>query len=126
MILLDSHAFYWLVTDQPSFGSRARNKLSTSSEVYVSSLSVLELTIKAIAKRLPALDFIAAINEAQLKQLSYSAFDAGSLEQLPDQVPKDPFDRALLAQARNNKLDFYTADRKLLALGLPWVVDIGD
>lgn len=126
MILLDTHVFYWLVTDQPNFGPTARYKISNSSDVYVSALSVLELEIRALAKRLPNLDFLAAIEEAQLKPLNYSAFDTESLAYLPQEVPKDPFDRALLAQARNNKLDFYTADKKLLALGLPWVVDIGD
>lgn len=126
MILLDSHAFYWVVTDQPNFGPTARHKIARSPAVYVSSISLLELRIKALANRLPELDFIAALEEAQLKQLDYTAQDAASIEPLHEEAPKDPFDRALLAQARKNKLDFYTADKKLLALGLPWVVNIGE
>lgn len=126
MILLDSHAFYWLVTGQPNFGPAARHKLAGSPGVYVSSISVLELRIKALASRLPELDFIEAMEDARLKPLSYTAHDAVSVGSLPEEAPKDPFDRALLAQARRNRLDFYTADKKLLALGLPWVVNIGD
>lgn len=126
MILLDSHAFYWVVTDQPNFGSTARHKIATSPAVYVSSISLLELRIKALANRLPEMDLIAALEDAQLKHLDFSTQDAASIEALNEEAPKDPFDRALLAQARNNKLDFYTADKKLLALGLPWVVNIGE
>ena len=126
MILLDSHSFYWLVTDEPRFGSRARHKLASSSNVYVSSLSILELTIKALATRLPALDLNAAMKEARLKELNFMADDATQLESLPAMTPRDPFDRALLAQAAHHRLDFYTADKKLLALGLPWVVNIGE
>ena len=36
---------------------------------------------------------------------------------------RDPFDRILVAQARCEGLGFVTADRAILATGLPFVLD---
>lgn len=126
MILLDSNAFYWLLTESSRLGPRSQSRLQEASNVYVSAITILELTIKQLKAKLPAMDFAAGMKASGLKALEFDQRAAAAVGDFPTLVDHDPFDRALLAQASKNKLDFLTADRKLLALGQPWIFDIGD
>lgn len=124
MILLDSNAFYWLVTGQEEFGKQAREAIARSAKVYVSALSILELTIKQQRAKLPKLDFSKAIHDSNLLELPLQISDLAALHDFPSLDQHDPIDRALLSQARVNRLDFLTADRKLLDLSFNWVLDL--
>ncbi len=124
MILLDSNAFYWFVTGQEEFGSRARSLISSSPKVYVSALSVLELSIKLQLAGLPKLDFSQAIADSDLVELPLQAADLASLHDFPTLDRNDPIDRALLSQARVNRLSFMTSDVKLLNLSFNWVLNL--
>lgn len=123
MILLDSHIFYWLIAERPEFGKGARAFVESSKRVFVSALSILELQGKMQKNRLPKFDFVEMAEVSNLTHLPFTAQDAQAIRDLPALQNHDPIDVALLAQARNNRLDFLTADRKLLALELPWVID---
>lgn len=125
MILLDSHVFYWLLRGDTEFGKQAKHRFK-SVDLFLSSISVLELEVKFEKTGQPRVDFVSAATRSNIRHLPFTAEDAAYLTNISGLQGHDPFDRALLAQARKNKLDFYTADKKLLALGLPWVVDIGD
>ena len=124
MILLDSQAFYWLVTEQSEFGPIARRKIEKSDAVYVSSISILELTLKALNQRLPDLDFSSAVTASNLKHLDFTQGDAATLRQISSTEVRDPFDKALLAQSKNNRLEFVTSDRAIISLGFDWVTDL--
>ena len=41
----------------------------------------------------------------------------------PELIGHDLFDRVLLVQAKVERLDFLTADRRLLALDYDWILD---
>lgn len=123
MILLDSHIFYWLATGRPDLGRHTRRLIEEAREAYVSALTVLELQGKILRARLPEIDLLRGIEESNLTHLPFTAEDARAIEHFPMLKGHDPIDVALLAQARNNRLDFVTADRRLLALQLPWVID---
>ena len=123
MILLDSHIFYWLATGMSDLGKHSRGVIERTAKVSVSSLSVLELQFKVLKRQMPAIDVMEGLTESNLTHLPFTAQDAQAIRDLPALQNHDPIDVALLAQARNNRLDFLTADRKLLALDLPWVID---
>lgn len=123
MILLDSHIFYWLSIQRPELKRATLRLIEKSEQVYVSALSILELQAKMQKSRLPQFDLVEVADQSNLTHLPFTAEDARAIEHFPMLKGHDPIDVALLAQARNNRLDFVTADRRLLALQLPWVID---
>ena len=123
-MLVDRHVLLWILTDDPRLGGSARRRLAQSPQVFVSSISVLEMTIKKMLGRLTFPDDLPAlISREGLRNAPWAAEDAERLLQFPEFVRHDPFDRALLAQASRQDWEFLTADERLLRLGLPWVVD---
>lgn len=124
MILLDTNALIWLLDGSPRLGARARDVLESHHPVHYSSISVLEMVIKTMTGRLPVFDDVTArLGEAGLRQLPLVGEHAEMVSEFPELVGHDPFDRALLAQARAERLTFVTSDRRLLGLGRSWIVD---
>lgn len=83
-------------------------------EIWVSSISILELAIKAsIGKFDLQPNLLEEIGLATIGVLTYSAGDALGVKTLPLHH-RDPFDRALLAQARHRGLTFVTSDETML------------
>lgn len=126
-ILLDTNAFLWqisLVKNKNHLGTTARRTLEQSDGVYVSSISLVEIQIKAMLGRLNAPGAIVPlVIEAGDLLLPFNANAADELQGFPQLIRHDPFDRMLLAQAKVEKLQFYTADQLLLDLHLPFVHD---
>lgn len=126
MDLLDSAAFYWVLTDPTRFGPHTTARITSGELSLVSSISILELTIKQLKGNLPKLDFVAGAGAANLRLVSYDPASAAALGAFPELVGHDPFDRALVAQAYAGGYNFYTSDRKLLSLGRGWIRDLGE
>lgn len=123
-MLVDTHVVVWMADDDPRLGDRARELIGSRHPVYFSSISVLEMVIKKMKGRLPVPDDICDhLDRAGLRQLPLVGEHAEALVEFPEFLPHDPFDRILLAQAKVERLDFLTADRRLLALGYDWIVD---
>lgn len=124
MILLDTNAVYWSMTGSERLGPSARARLQTAPHRFVSSISHVELAIKHMKGKLhlPP-DLPARLAEIGLDGLPYSDTHAAGLHQFPSLANHDPFDRMLVAQAAVERADFLTADRTLLALDLPWIID---
>ncbi|MFT4009123.1 MAG: type II toxin-antitoxin system VapC family toxin [Nocardioidaceae bacterium] len=124
-MLLDSHVVLWLAAADPSLGPRAREAILSAGRVFASSITMLELEIKRLSGRLTMpTDFTrSAFDELGLAELPFVATHASRLGDFPELLGHDPFDRSLLAQAVTEGLRFYTADRRLLALGRPWIHD---
>ncbi len=125
-MLIDSHVALWVVNDSPRLGRQTRTTLAATATatVHVSSVTVLELTIKNLNGHLECPPDLPAAFESQgLILASYTATDAAAIAELPQLRRHDPFDRALVGQATARRWDFYTADRRILALGLPHVRD---
>lgn len=126
MILCDSHVLIWWLAGSPRLGARARARIAAGT--YASAASIAELTVKALLGRLvvPA-DLGREVARAGFVELPLSAAHADALHALPRALSThDPFDRMLLAQAVVEGVDLLTADERLLALGLPFVVDARD
>lgn len=124
MLLLDSQVVLWALTDSPRLGASARKRIAESTQVHVSSATVLELTIKSMLGKLQLPEgFVATLKADGYRELPITHADAEGLAGLPELAQHDPFDRILVSQASRAKLTLLTADRVLLQLGRADVVD---
>ena len=112
--LLDTHVFLWCIKDDVKLSKLVRSKILHASEVYVSSASIWESTIKIGLKKLDGnvKEIAAAIAESGFLELPITAEHAAAVALLPD-IHRDPFDRILIAQAISEPLTFLTANGQL-------------
>lgn len=124
-VLVDSHVLLWILAGDPRLTERSRQVLTGAERVHVSGITMLELSMKELLGRLTLPSDLAATITAQgMLHAPFDADDAAALRLLPAALVRhDPFDRALLGQALRRDWDLVTADERLLALGLPWVLD---
>ena len=110
-LLIDTHIYLWWLQDSPKLTEKARAQIQDATEVYVSSASIWEATIKAsIGKLSVDVDqLVAEISRSGFQELPITAAHAAMVVRLPD-IHKDPFDRILIAQAMSEPLRFLTAD----------------
>ena len=124
MILIDTQVAYWGMTGTGRLGPRSLAILTSATRRFVSSVSHVEFVIKQMKGKLQLPDELPArLVEIGLDGLSFTQEHARTMAQFPSLAGHDPFDRMLVAQARSEGLDFLTADRVLLDLDLPWVLD---
>lgn len=123
-ILLDTHIALWAVTDSKNLRSRARALIAApENEVFVSAASVWEIAIKhALPKRgagwmpISGQQAIGYFAQSGYFVLDINAAHAVAVEALPP-LHSDPFDRLLVAQAREAPLRLLTHDARLGAYG---------
>lgn len=119
-MLLDSHVALWWLGDEVWLGNHARSSISTADQVFVSVVTPWELGIKgATGKLVLPGDLVPQLLAAGFEMLPISAEHAVSAPALPLHHT-DPFDRMLIAQAKNEALTVVTADGqfKLYDVGL--------
>jgi PIN domain nuclease of toxin-antitoxin system len=111
--LLDTHLLLWAMLQPAKLKPRARS-LIEQNEVFVSSASIWEISIKSSLGKLEADPRVVldALEPAGLRKLSVSGEHAAKLHQLPP-LHRDPFDRMLLAQALSEPLTLLTDDEVL-------------
>lgn len=110
-LLLDTHIFLWCIRNDIKLSKSTRSKILHASEVYVSSASIWELTIKMTLKKFHGdlNEIIDSIVESGFLELSITAVHAAAVFSLPN-IHRDPFDRILIAQAISEPLTFLTSD----------------
>lgn len=113
-ILLDTHIFLWSIQNSRKLSKTARSKIEEAQEVYVSSASIWEISIKISLKKIQVNidELIEAIENSGFTELPISTRHAATVSQLKE-IHKDPFDRMLIAQAIAEPLIFLTADTLL-------------
>ena len=120
-LLLDTHAYLWWLTDDPSLGTNARAAIADPATiVYVSAASIWEISIKARLGRIEVFDtdLVAEISASDFSELPVVARHAERAGQLPPHHA-DPFDRMLVAQAQLEGLVCVTRDPFFEAYGIP-------
>ena len=121
-ILLDTHIAVWAIVDDPRLSIKARDLLlDPDNTIYFSSVSTLEVNNKTKSKKnnleFSTQEFIENCEMAgfvELPLLSKHFFGESSLKWDGEgEEHKDPYDRLLLAQAKNENFRFMTHDEKI-------------
>ncbi|MGV2287982.1 type II toxin-antitoxin system VapC family toxin [Trinickia sp. YCB016] len=113
-LLLDTHVFLWSVTDDRKLTKAARKLILDADEVFISSASIWEASIKAGLGKLEV-DvnlLVSEIEASGYSELPVRAVHAALVRDLPD-IHRDPFDRILVAQALSEPLRLMTSDGHL-------------
>lgn len=115
-LLLDTHVLLWSLADSPQINPVRDLILSSETEVYISTASWWELAIKiGIGKIDVDLGMLrAAAAESGFIDLPVLGAHTQTLLTLP-LLPRDPFDRMLIAQAISEPLRLITNDKALRA-----------
>jgi len=122
--LLDTHVMLWWMSDDPALPISAGELLDDEdNDLFVSSITLWEIAIKAGLGKLDAdvSGISAALGPAGIESLDFRVADAIEVKNLAA-IHRDPFDRALIAQAQQNGLRLLTVDEELRAYGSPVVV----
>jgi PIN domain nuclease of toxin-antitoxin system len=120
-VLLDTHTFLWWCEDSPELSKKAR-KVMTEQDCFVSYASFWEIAIKVSLDklRLPGI-----IDRYLADQMSLNGFE--QLEISFRQIircaslpwhHRDPFDRLLIAQAREESLPIVSRDASFDVYGI--------
>lgn len=123
-LLLDTHIALWLLRDAPELSPAARQQIDAAKEIYVSSASIWEATIKARLGKLPLnpARLVSQLQADGVLPLAVTWEHARAVHDLPD-LHRDPFDRLLLAQSQVEPLHLLTHDA-LLARYSPLVIRV--
>ena len=117
-VLLDTHVFLWLTAEPDKLSRRAVELLEdSSSEIYLSSVSVWEIVVKHSKGRLslpedPKIFIPRARTTYHVTPLALKEESALIGSRLPWHH-QDPFDRMLICQALSENLTILTADRQI-------------
>ena len=114
-LLLDTHVVLWQLSGVRSLGTGARETIAAASELAFSVVSFAEVGVKAaIGKLVVPPDLYAHIVGAGVRVLGLSAEHGLAVASLPLHH-RDPFDRLLIAQARQEGFTLVTADARIHA-----------
>ena len=119
-VLLDTCTFLWLTHDAPELSEGAKEIFTEiANEVYLSVVSVWEITVKHKLGKLPLPDVPLAFVKQQraiysIETLPLSETTLQHLLTLPDHH-RDPFDRMLICQALEHDLVILTSDELIRA-----------
>lgn len=112
-LLLDTHIVLWWRLDSRRLPPAARRAISTAESVFVSAASAWEIAIKQAIGRLSMADSFAwHVQQAAFSELPITFEHAAEAGRLPPHHA-DPFDRMLVAQARQEQLVLVTHDAEL-------------
>lgn len=116
-LLLDTHAFLWLIAGDERLPSTARTIIDAADDVLLSTASVWEAEIKRAAGQLDVPPIAEAARRAHVPQLDITAQHATIAAHLP-MYHRDPFDRMLVAQARVESLVLVSKDDAVRRYGV--------
>ena len=114
-LLLDTHTFLWWASGDERLSERARAAIETpGAEVFLSTASVWEATIKWQLGKLPLPDHPSRYLPTQLARGDVAPLDIRMhhvlhIAELPPHHA-DPFDRVIIAQARLEAMTIVTRD----------------
>jgi PIN domain nuclease of toxin-antitoxin system len=110
-LLLDSHIYLWALMDDPKLTRPMRKLMTNADEIFVSAATIWEFSIKIALGNLDAQvsDLLTGIEDLGARELPINALHASQVRHLPP-LHKDPFDRLLVGQAIQERMNFLTAD----------------
>ena len=121
-LLLDTHILLWALNDNPKLPKKAKDLiLEDDNEIYYSTASVWEITIKHMAKperiKISGKEMSDLCVKMGYRMLPIVDDHVKKLESLvfqnQYQTHNDPFDRIMIAQAKAESMMFVTHDAKI-------------
>ncbi len=114
-LLLDTHVVLWQLSGARQLGERALEAIATATELAFSVVSFAEIGVKAALGKLNVPDELYAhVRDTGVRVLGLSAEHGLAVASLPLHH-RDPFDRLLIAQARQEGFMLVTADTRIHA-----------
>ena len=112
-IIIDTHIFLWSLAEVEKISPEKLKALTALyNTIYVSSISIAEITIKAsIGKLNINFNPIEMVEKLGFQLLDFKAQDALLLQNMPFHH-KDPFDRMLICQSIENDFFIMSDDQK--------------
>ena len=116
-LLLDTHVFLWLLTEPDRLGGHIGSLEDPSNELLLSAASSWEIAIKIQLGRLALPDDPKRYVPDRMRAIGAEPLPiehnhALAVSELPS-LHRDPFDRMLVAQARDLRLTIVTADAQI-------------
>ncbi len=110
--LLDTHTFLYCLFGTEKLSPGCKEIITDpENDIFVSSVNLWEISIKkSIGKLQAPKDMVSIVEEKGFLGLPVSLEDGQSILDLP-LLHKDPFDRMLITQAKNNNLTIITNDK---------------
>ena len=118
-LLLDTHTLFWLDTDPGRLSAHATTLIQDrKNQVYVSAITAWELAIKNRLGKLPRAAPLLDNYYASLARYGFTELPLSSAHAIAERSlshdHKDPFDRALVAQAVEEDLALLSHDPELV------------
>lgn len=115
-LIIDTHIFLWTLSDPKRIHRNHLAEIETHANiVYVSSISIAEMMIKAsIGKLKVSFDPMEMVKQSGFEFLDFRSEDALLLKDMPFHH-RDPFDRMLIAQSMANQYPIVTDDGRFQA-----------
>jgi PIN domain nuclease of toxin-antitoxin system len=114
-LLLDTHVVLWQLSGARPLGVRAREAIAAAAELAFSVVSFAEIGVKAAVGKLVIPDDLHAhVVGTGVRLLGLSPDHCLAVASLPLHH-RDPFDRLLVAQARQDGFTLVTADERIHA-----------
>ena len=112
-LLLDTHVLLWWSSGDKRLGPRSSRAIEDAGDdVHVSAISAWEVAIKKALGRLDVPDMRTLLSVQGFRELPFTVAHGMRAGALPP-IHRDPFDRALVAQAVAQDLTLVTADPAL-------------
>jgi len=119
VFLLDTNILFFCVYEpeklKPSVAAMIQD---TRNKVLFSAVSVWEIAIKSKLNRddftASPYEFRHSLLQSGMKELTLNSEHALCIATLPNTLHQDPFDRILIAQARNEGIPFITHDKVII------------
>ncbi|HET8681263.1 MAG TPA: type II toxin-antitoxin system VapC family toxin [Micromonosporaceae bacterium] len=109
-LLLDTHVVLWGLAGDPKLGDDFLDRLRHDPDLFVSPVTVWEITIKQAAGKLDGpSDLAERVRDMGFRELPVTHAHAITAGRLPGHH-RDPFDRMLVAQALTEGLTLATRD----------------
>jgi PIN domain nuclease of toxin-antitoxin system len=120
VIVLDTHAWLWWVSDPAKLGRAARREIGRATRIGVPAICSLEVAVSVARGRVsldrPTLDWLHdALALPRVEALALTPAVAVKAAELPESFPGDPADRLIAATAMLHSAVLLTKDERIQA-----------
>ncbi|MGL5033029.1 MAG: type II toxin-antitoxin system VapC family toxin [Microcystaceae cyanobacterium] len=122
MIILDTHAWFWWLTESPKLSIKAAEAIEVNTAIGISAISCWELAMLVAKQRIIlSMDvqkwIDLAFQHPKAKLLPLSPEIAVVSTRLPGHFHGDPADRLIVASSLVNKISLISKDEKIQKWG---------